>query len=253
MTEVQLHHSAIKNFEAGNHSHKHYEFFRSYFNGDAKSIEKRLEALRALGNVAWNDLEDLVAAALSSSDTSTLEAVSTLLNFLSETDYAIQVEERLLALMREKEGEEERIAATLNNLGELVKQTGRFEKSLLLFEESLELYRKLVNGNPLTLPLLATSLNNYAGLLVRSGKPEVAEPLYAESLGIYRSQFGDQHPETARILNNLGLLLKQKGDMAEAEALYKVRRREARQNRNRSYLYLLQVFDIFYLFSLKWP
>jgi tetratricopeptide (TPR) repeat protein len=48
-----------------------------------------------------------------------------------------------------------------------------------------------------------------------------AEPLYREALEIYRHVVGEQHPDYARSLNNLGFLYYSMGRDAEAEPLYR--------------------------------
>ena len=51
------------------------------------------------------------------------------------------------------------------------------------------------------------------------GKYDEAEPLYREALEVRRATLGSRHPGTLASINNLGLLLKAKGDLAAAEPL----------------------------------
>jgi tetratricopeptide (TPR) repeat protein len=48
-----------------------------------------------------------------------------------------------------------------------------------------------------------------------------AEPLYRRALAIDEKALGPEHPSTAISLNNLGSLLKARGDLAGAEPLYR--------------------------------
>ena len=48
---------------------------------------------------------------------------------------------------------------------------------------------------------------------------DTAQAVLAEALDLRREIQGDGHPETLTAMNNLGELLRDKGDLAEAEAL----------------------------------
>ena len=45
---------------------------------------------------------------------------------------------------------------------------------------------------------------------------EQAKPYYEDALAIYKKMFGDNHPDTAASLNNLGQLLYNQGKYVEA-------------------------------------
>ena len=53
----------------------------------------------------------------------------------------------------------------------------------------------------------------------RSARYAMAEPLYEQVLDIRRRVLGDDHPDTAVILNNLALLYRDQGHFAQAEPL----------------------------------
>ena len=61
-------------------------------------------------------------------------------------------------------------------------------------------------------------------VLRAKGDFAAAEPLLREALGVQRETLGDRHPHTLDLLNNLGRLLKEKGELAAAEPLSHVRR-----------------------------
>ncbi|MFN5856099.1 MAG: tetratricopeptide repeat protein [Pseudanabaenaceae cyanobacterium] len=79
-----------------------------------------------------------------------------------------------------------------------------------LYQEALEIYRKLAAQNPDTfLPYVAATLNNLAVLHWNTNEMAIALSEYTEALGIYR-ELAEQNPTTflpdvADTLNNLGL------------------------------------------------
>ena len=54
---------------------------------------------------------------------------------------------------------------------------------------------------------MAIRLNNLAGLLSATNRLAEAEPLYRRALAIDEKSFGPEHPNVARGLNNLAVLL----------------------------------------------
>jgi tetratricopeptide (TPR) repeat protein len=64
-------------------------------------------------------------------------------------------------------------------------------------------------------------LNQTACYLQCRGDYREAEPLHERALEISERQLGDEHPDTAKSLNNLALLYTSQGKYAEAEPLYK--------------------------------
>ncbi len=56
------------------------------------------------------------------------------------------------------------------------------------------------------------------------GQVDEAQPLMCEALEVLRETLGNRHPKTLNSINNLGHLLKDKGDLAAAEPLCTVRR-----------------------------
>jgi hypothetical protein len=58
-------------------------------------------------------------------------------------------------------------------------------------------------------------------LLATKARYVEAEPLYRRALAIDEASYGPGHPEVARDLNNLGILLEVTNRMSEAEPLYR--------------------------------
>jgi tetratricopeptide (TPR) repeat protein len=98
----------------------------------------------------------------------------------------------------------------------LLKQMGRLEEAMPLFEESVKIFRRTLGNDH---PDVATSLNNIATLLNRMGRLEEAMPLYEEAEKIFRRTLGNAHPQVATALNNRALLLKQMSKAEEARHL----------------------------------
>ena len=94
-------------------------------------------------------------------------------------------------------------ASSLNNLAELYRTIGQYERALPLYESALEIRRSELGDRH---PDTAQGLNNLAALYSSMGQYERALPLYESSLEISRSELGDRHPSTATSLNNLAVL-----------------------------------------------
>ena len=108
------------------------------------------------------------------------------------------------------------MATSLNNLANLYDSQGRYEEAEPLYQQALEVYRKLLGNEH---PDVATSLDNLAGLYSLQGRYEEAEPLYRQALDM-RKRLGDEHLDVATSLNNLASLYDLQGCYEEAEPLY---------------------------------
>lgn len=122
-------------------------------------------------------------------------------------------------LLREENRDDDReVATVLNNLGLLLRTTGRYSEAQPVLRESLKLHRKILGNEH---PEVATSLNNLALNLHLMMDLESAEPLYREALSIRRRVFGEENTRVASTLNNLAALLHLKGDLEDAESLHR--------------------------------
>ncbi|AKB27678.1 hypothetical protein MSSIT_0959 [Methanosarcina siciliae T4/M] len=109
------------------------------------------------------------------------------------------------------------ISESLNNLGELYIDIGRYSKAELLFLRALEIQENTLNSND---PAIAKSLNNLGEVYRYSGRYSEAEPLYTRALEITERALGPDHPDVGTRLNNLALLYSYLGMYSEAEPLY---------------------------------
>ncbi len=151
-------------------------------------------------------------------------------------------------------------ASTLVQLAHLQRGRGQLAESQTLYDQALEIRRRLLppahldqaevanglgllhatrgeageaagqlgqaiaiqrsNGEAGLLPL-AETLSNLAGVEITLGEAEKAAQLLDEARAIHRQKLGDDHPRTASDLSNLGGLRYSRGDYAGAAALFR--------------------------------
>ena len=117
------------------------------------------------------------------------------------------------------------VAATLNNLGALLRRTHKFEQSQTYFEEALQIRRSLASRNPEAYtPAVAATFNNLGNLLSNTNEFEQSQTYYEEALQLYRS-LSARNPETytpdvAATLNNLGILLRHTHKFEQSQTYY---------------------------------
>ncbi|MCG3125521.1 MAG: Serine/threonine-protein kinase PknD [Phycisphaerae bacterium] len=111
-----------------------------------------------------------------------------------------------------------RTAESVNSLAMLLLLRGRTDQAAPLFEEALQICRRL--PDPDAELLVARGLHNLADLERTRGDFPRAEALFTEALAAYRRIPGDQRRELATVLNNWADLLNALGRLdAAAEAL----------------------------------
>ncbi|GEM_PF-2115904 len=102
---------------------------------------------------------------------------------------------------------------TLNTLAEGYKKSGKYDKALPLYKQSLSILEKELGHNH---PDVATATNNLAGIHYIKGEYETAQSLYKKVLAIQEQTLGKQHPDYATTLNNLAVLYDSQGNYAQA-------------------------------------
>jgi tetratricopeptide (TPR) repeat protein/CHAT domain-containing protein len=105
------------------------------------------------------------------------------------------------------------LAASLNNLGLLLKAMGWREEARKHYEEALSLRRKAL---PKDHPDLANSLHNLGALLRDMGRRDEARKHLEAALAIQCKALPKDHPDLAASLNTLGVLLNAMGRHDEA-------------------------------------
>jgi tetratricopeptide (TPR) repeat protein len=164
-----------------------------------------------------------MAAAMSEGNPLTwVEAASHVAWILDEQRNYCEAEPLLRSILRVMErtlgpGSPE-AAAALNNLGRLLRDTGRFDQAEILYRRALTISENACGANH---PQVAICLNNLAGLLRATRRPADAEPLLRRALEIDEATYGRDHPSIALGLNNLGSLLHQMERWEEAEQCFR--------------------------------
>lgn len=175
-------------------------------------------------------------------------------------DQAEQLWQAALAVRRQTNGPDSAdVAETLNNLGVLrgklakadtieapekanvsasTENSGsskdRFEEALSDLDEALRIRRQILaavqtdSGSTsrqvkVARDNVAQTLNNLGGVYRSQRTPDAyvqAERCYREALRIRQESFGPVHPQVAKVHNNLGKLLQDKGDLDTAEQCF---------------------------------
>jgi len=139
--------------------------------------------------------------------------------FYEKGDYdkAETVYRQALALHQKLLGKENLITASdLIWLGDTLSENGKYPEAEKLARESVAIRKKLLGSGH---PEVAKALN-ILGTILLWGKADynTAEPMFREALAIDRKALGEIHPDVAVVLDNLGVLLWKRGQLAEAES-----------------------------------
>ncbi|MEH1837687.1 MAG: tetratricopeptide repeat protein, partial [Nostoc sp.] len=95
---------------------------------------------------------------------------------------------------------------SLNNLAELYCSIGRYNEAEPLFQQALELRKRLLGDNHHN---VATSLNNLALLYCSTKRYSEAKLLFEEALAICERTLGIGHPNTMRVRHNFAWFLRE--------------------------------------------
>lgn len=102
-------------------------------------------------------------------------------------------------------------------LGRLAENTGDYKLSLMRFEKSLELDKKVLSSDD---PNIANTYNSIANIYQVTGKYKQASESYSKALKILQQRFGDNHPRVATCLSNIGVLYEKQEQYSEALRYY---------------------------------
>jgi tetratricopeptide (TPR) repeat protein len=123
-----------------------------------------------------------------------------------------------LAIDRRRLGNDHpEVAIKLVNLARLNNDAHRPDAAEPYAREAVAIRRKVLGNDH---PALVNALDQLAQSL-EARRPEEALPLRREAVAIATRAYGPDHRETARVENNLGWLLYQRGAYAEAVSLYR--------------------------------
>lgn len=93
------------------------------------------------------------------------------------------------------------IAASLNNLGSVLKDQGDLDGAEEMFRQALAMDERTYGLDD---PEVAADLNNLAVLLTNQGQFDDARAMHERALTIIQKEEGPDSPNVARVLNNLG-------------------------------------------------
>src|SRR5439155_14372271 len=114
-----------------------------------------------------------------------------------------EAEKAYLTALKEAEhfpDEDPRLSLSLNNLGFLYYDQGRYGEAEPLYLRALDLRERFLGPEH---PDVAATLNNLAELYRARARHAKAEPLYLRALAIREKVYGPAHPDVAIVLNNL--------------------------------------------------
>jgi tetratricopeptide (TPR) repeat protein len=136
----------------------------------------------------------------------------------TELDAATRQQERALALYRQELGPEHPYTlGAMNNLGNQLREQGKYERALALFEEVVKVHQRTLG---LEDRRTLGSMNNLANVFYSMKRYEDARKLYEETLSWQRRIQGPDKIDTLRTMSNLAATLTAKGDLEEARKLH---------------------------------
>ncbi len=126
---------------------------------------------------------------------------------------------RALTLSRETGGSMATIAAAMNSLAIMHRQTGEPDRAIELFEEAIDLYRLLGDGPDRDRQPYAMALTNLATAYASVSRFDDANAAFEESIRLHRELYGDDQPPLAIVLSRAGSTLQLQERFDEAAAL----------------------------------
>jgi tetratricopeptide (TPR) repeat protein len=111
------------------------------------------------------------------------------------------------------------LANSLAGLGTLLDLDGRYADAERTLREALRLQQALYGARD---PGVARTLKDLARTITHGGNPNAAIPLMERALAVQRELRGSEpHPDLAEVLNDMGYVLSQSGDLDNAERFYR--------------------------------
>lgn len=141
-----------------------------------------------------------------------------------DAEMAISLTDDALDFLRGAPGRNAaRIADVMQIQGQALRVQGKWDDAILALREAVRLAR----DEPAPSRLGATTSNNLATTLIYSGRGDEAMPFLREALNHWRGLGLENGSSALTVMANLASLLHQRGDLSEAEPLYReaIRRR----------------------------
>ncbi len=146
-----------------------------------------------------------------------LANLARVMNYKGDIAEAERLCRESLALRRKLFGDHDTsVAQTMADLAEIVLKRGDTAAADSLYADALTIARAASDDL-----LVDRILSDMALMLLWSRDPAEAERLLRESLAIKQSLLGDEHPEVAATLHDLGYLFWERGDHLAAEPLFR--------------------------------
>ena len=139
----------------------------------------------------------------------TLTDLSVTLLALAKYPAAEEVVREALAIHRKAPAGQEAVAYDLNNLGSVLRRSGKLAEAETVYRDALVAARAVFGPAH---PQLTRTINNLAVVLRDEGDLAGAEPLMREALAMSRKLYGEEHPDIALQLSNLASLVGARGD-----------------------------------------
>ena len=214
LCELQVHLTAIKKSEPMHKSHAVYEFFRSFFLGNAAAVEQRLDMFCALPVDDAKDADELVEIVLGSdADANVLDGLCELLKSIQESAGVVKVEKAILAEREREFGAESKEAGVaLFNLGCAYMGLGDYAKQRDVLERALPIYECEHGSNSAK---VAGLLVNLGSAYCRLGDYAKQREFLERALPIFEREQGKESTNVAVVLTNLGNAYGRLGDHAK--------------------------------------
>jgi serine/threonine-protein kinase len=135
---------------------------------------------------------------------------------LRNLDESLAAHEKALALYQNMgfEGPNEKVAASLREVGLLHENLNRLDEAEKYYRAAFAQLKELYPDGSQELALTQTDLG---GILFRTQRYAEAEPLIVNALEMRRTFLGEEHPDVAQGLNNIGFFYMTWGDIVAAE------------------------------------
>jgi eukaryotic-like serine/threonine-protein kinase len=143
-----------------------------------------------------------------------LDVIGRVFTSLGQYDRAHPLLERALATRREELGPRHpEVASALSALGTVLRSEGRYIEAEPLYRAALDIRREAFGGDHTS---VGVSLRDVGLILHLRGDFDEAETMYRQALDVQRA-LGEEDPEVIRLGYLIGVVLRDKGEVEEAE------------------------------------
>ncbi|KAL3932467.1 MAG: hypothetical protein SGBAC_010838 [Bacillariaceae sp.] len=216
--EIQIHLAPIKQLSIDLNSHKHYEYFRSYFDGSTESLTNRLEDLQQIveehtqtvvrtRSIEGSDgvLDESLLQRLldKGQNENRIDRLGDLFReYLCEYDWSLRAYAKLLNIRLRKHGfDSVLVASTLKEMAQVLQDQRRLEDSIHFFQQCLDIQKRVLGENHLE---VANTLCSMAQVLRFQGKIDEAREFLEQGLVLKKESLGEEHISVANTYNTIG-------------------------------------------------